>query len=121
MKHIVLDVQDTRVHSYNVQGYCTVYIKDGKVYITLAQDRGSIPESDDTPQYKHDCSACLFLYRTMMSGQSYDVYFCASIPAFPTVIARYGDEGHMYLSGLGSSIEALADAEKYCRKIGLLK
>jgi hypothetical protein len=45
------------------------------------------------PRYQHDCDCCEYL------GQSfnYDLYFCGGEP---TVILRYGDEGHEYCSGL---------------------
>lgn len=45
-------------------------------------------------RFKHDCDICVFL------GQfnEYDLYFCDA--GFATVIARYGDDGPEYMSGM---------------------
>ena len=48
-----------------------------------------------TKQFEHDCSKCFFIGRS----QKYDLYFCEQ-HTLPTVIARYGDKGHQYLSGM---------------------
>ena len=47
-----------------------------------------------TPQFQHDCDHCHFLGH----HEGHDLYVCQS--AHPTVIARYGDDGSEYLSGL---------------------
>lgn len=55
----------------------------------------------ETPIYIHDCDDCIFLgnFETCESGKNekYDLYFCEN---GPTVIARYGDKGWEYASGL---------------------
>lgn len=58
----------------------------------------------EEPKYKHDCLECNFLGRHQLAGEQdlpaeYDLYFCNGRIS-PTVIARYGSEGHEYLSGL---------------------
>lgn len=56
-----------------------------------------------TPRYEHDCERCIFL------GQSgrFDLYFAdhgginyGYEPADATIIARFGDEGSAYNSGI---------------------
>lgn len=46
------------------------------------------------PKYLHDCSQCTFLG----THNEFDLYVCEE--GHPTVIARYGNEGHEYKSGL---------------------
>jgi hypothetical protein len=58
-----------------------------------------------TKRFTHDCDNCEFL------GQfnEYDLYYCED--AFePTVVARYGDDGPEYTSGIHSSNPALVEA-----------
>lgn len=57
------------------------------------------------PRYQHDCAMCVYL------GQynEYDLYYCAQA-GVPTVIARYGNKGPEYTSGMGSDHPALAEA-----------
>lgn len=52
------------------------------------------------PLYEHDCDNCKFLgrYRQNSQGAPYDLYFCPT--ADSTVIARYGDDGPDYVSGM---------------------
>lgn len=59
----------------------------------------------ETPKFNHDCDNCEFLGRhihlsedgSYYSGKELDLYFCSGEP---TVIARYGDEGSQYMSGM---------------------
>jgi hypothetical protein len=46
------------------------------------------------PRFKHDCLNCKFLG----FYQNHDLYYCNNV--VPTVIARYGDNGPSYLSGM---------------------
>lgn len=48
----------------------------------------------DKPKHKHDCKECLFLG----CSDEHDLYYCNNI--HPTVIARYGDNGEDYVSGI---------------------
>lgn len=50
--------------------------------------------------YTHDCESCIFLGDYEFDGTKYDLYFCSQMQFVPTVIARYGDEGSEYMSGL---------------------
>jgi len=74
------------------------------------------------PVYTHDCTKCVLLgrYETTTgvvpnftpsdeqwertfaanTKKEYDLYFCGKQADLPTVIARYGDEGSHYVSGL---------------------
>jgi hypothetical protein len=60
------------------------------LYLQLWIEHG---EELQVPQFKHDCDKCTFL----ASMGSHDFYYCSNSP---TVIARYGDEGPEYLSGM---------------------
>lgn len=49
-----------------------------------------------TPRYTHDCSLCTFLGMF----REYDIYVHdTNEDGYPTIIARYGDEGPDYASG----------------------
>lgn len=51
----------------------------------------------EKPRYTHDCPACQFLGHY----KEYDLYFCDNeIAVFKTVIARFGNEGPEYASGM---------------------
>lgn len=71
-----------------------------------------------TPQFEHDCTRCIFLGR----WETYDLYFCPQGP-FPTVIARFGNDGPQYASGLASAehIPSLGEAKRRATERGLLK
>lgn len=59
-----------------------------------------------TPKFTHDCQKCVFLGNYKWRKEDYDLYFCATEP---TVIARYGNEGPEYKSGLIFGKLAIAD------------
>jgi hypothetical protein len=70
------------------------------------------------PQFQHDCPRCTFLG----AFNHHDLYHCTQGGGHPTVIARYGDDGWDYLSGLpftARSVE-LMEAERRARERGLL-
>lgn len=50
----------------------------------------------DKPKFLHDCDNCTFLG----SFNGHDLYHCMQDGHMPTVIARFGSEGHKYKSGL---------------------
>lgn len=55
---------------------------------------------DETPQFEHDCEDCTFLGRHAAEGGSpCDLYHCLQGRDWPTVIARWSDEGADYTSG----------------------
>jgi hypothetical protein len=60
--------------------------------------------TSDEVRYKHDCNSCIFL------GQyyAYDLYFCPS----GTVVARYGNRGYKYSSGIESNQLNLVEAKR---------
>lgn len=50
-----------------------------------------------TPRYTHDCTKCKFVLGTLSADSTYtDWYVCEG--GDPSVIGRYGDEGHEYVS-----------------------
>lgn len=75
------------------------------------------------PRYTHDCDKCVFLGHYDQNEQKRDLYFCLQTGNLPTVIARFGNEGYSYGSGLFNTGEdtALGTAEKLARMKGLLK
>ena len=67
----------------------------------------------------HDCDKCTPLGSYASAGSTYDLYYCAK-SSVPTVVARYGNEGPDYTSGLGSRDVVLLEAERRARGRGLL-
>ncbi len=51
--------------------------------------------------FTHDCESCVYLGNHTEGGSLYDLYHCGQGNWNPTVIARWGNEGYQYLSGLG--------------------
>lgn len=60
--------------------------------------------------YIHDCEGCTFLGVLREDDVIYDLYYCPQ-NGVPTVIARYGDEGHEYMSGILSTMNPLKVAK----------
>lgn len=77
-------------------------------------------ETKNHLSWEHDCDRCTFLAR---SEDGYaDLYFCLQQHDQPTVVARYGDLGHQYTSGLriASVSPWLSEAKKLAMARGLL-
>lgn len=74
-----------------------------------------------TKHYEHDCDDCVSLgdYRCQY-GTLYELYFCKQM-GVPTVIARYGNEGSAYSSGIPSGLPELKEALNRAINYGLLK
>jgi hypothetical protein len=75
-------------------------------------------ETDD-PRYAHNCAKCLYLGHYAES----DLYFCtAQVIGIPTVLARFGNEPEVYVSGLAlaEKVPELAEAKRRARARGLL-
>lgn len=74
-------------------------------------------DKQNTPRYIHDCKECIYL------GQKdeYDLYFCNQGGLLNTVIARFGNEGPDYISGMSfSDKEPLKTAKELAKKQNLL-
>lgn len=53
------------------------------------------------PEFKHECEQCVFLGTLLAENGAHDLYFCTQASlSLPTVIARYGDKGSDYKSGM---------------------
>ena len=53
--------------------------------------------------YIHDdCKGCIFLGNLREGDTLYDLYYCSQ-NGMPTVIARYGNDGPDYMSGMNST------------------
>jgi hypothetical protein len=68
------------------------------------------------PRYTHDCDRC----KPLGTAAEYDLYFCLQTGDFPTVIARYGNDGWEYTSGIGSGLLPLRIAELKAKLAGYL-
>ena len=70
------------------------------------------------PRFTHDCDRCTFL------GQDgkHDLYYCPQ-GSFPTVIARYGNDGPDYTSGMSlvDIVPALKEAKRRAIEKGLIQ
>jgi hypothetical protein len=78
------------------------------------------------PRYQHDCEACTYLGRYAdAAGHISDLYFCIQGlgAGLPTVVARHGDRGHEYTSGLAAAdyVASLGAARDRAVERGLLK
>jgi hypothetical protein len=65
-------------------------------------------------QFEHDCRSCHFLG----TYEKHDLYFCRQGGSFPTIVARYGDKGPEYLSGLAFRNTYRSIAEGFRRAVG---
>jgi len=75
----------------------------------------------ETPQYQHDCKKCKFLGRFTSEGINYDLYFCIEGNGNrPTVIARYGNEGNNYASGIMFDSPELTEAKRRAKTLGYI-
>ena len=57
-------------------------------------------ENEQTPTFEHDCVNCIFLdtvHGHYEEEDTHDLYYC---DGEPTVVARYGNAGYEYRSGL---------------------
>jgi hypothetical protein len=63
-------------------------------------------------QFKHDCDLCRFIGRY----DKYDFYWCKSKECIGSVIARYGDNGHEYMSCPADIIKTMNTAFQVQRK-----
>lgn len=71
----------------------------------------------EVASFVHDGPCCTFLgtFRGGVPVMDYDLYWCDQGVGLPTVIARYGDEGSAYASGLSGSARrhtALIEAKR---------
>ena len=57
------------------------------------------PENN-TPKFTHDCTICVFLGTVQIARKDYDLYYHPG--SMETVIARFGNDGPEYLSGMSS-------------------
>ncbi len=79
----------------------------------------------ETPQFTHDCDRCTFLgrYENEGHGQSHDLYWCNQGGTRDTVIARWGNDGPQYISGLPfvGQVPAITEAHRLAVEKGLIK
>jgi hypothetical protein len=84
-------------------------VTDAANALTRAINKATLPH----PRYTHDCSACTYLGH----HDEYDLYF-DHIEL--TAVARFGDEGASYYSGINSSLEPLSEARQRAVDKGII-
>ena len=68
------------------------------------------------PRFAHDCDMCRFLGTFLThEGVDTDLYYCPNGQA--TVVARFGNSGPEYISGMDSGHSALLEARKRARAL----
>lgn len=80
-------------------------------------------EIKQKPFWQHYCSTCIYVgsyeyHAGKDEIRRYDIYLCEQSVGL-TIIARYGNEGHEYTSGMEFAIEGLKSpiqSEAYKRK-----
>lgn len=75
--------------------------------------RQQLRDDATKPQYKHDCGCCEFLGRYHSEQDpvgDFDLYYCTK-EGLPTVIARYGNAGADYVSGLSIAGQLVRNGE----------
>jgi len=67
--------------------------------------RAQVMSRQQPPLYQHDCARCIYLgrYLDKPTNRWRDLYVCKS--SGTTVIARYGNEGSEYVSGLAFVVQ----------------
>jgi hypothetical protein len=112
---------DGKVHHLHCDGSFSLIVKENKVIILKDKQ---IPFNDlkHEPKFKHDCSRCVFMgyIWSYKRNQAVDLYFCPQC-GLPTVIVRYGNEGHDYTSGIGLEDEDIKIGVEIAKKLELLK
>jgi len=112
-----------RFAEFAVDGHFTVHVEGGEV--VLKTDDPIIKSNDHPPAFEHDCDKCVYFgtYNNWSKKEKFDMYFCnqGTNPLSATVIARYGNEGHEYGSGLGFHEGVLKKTEDIARRLGLLE
>lgn len=76
-----------------------------------------------SPNWQHDCKSCTFL-GTLHEGRDWwDFYYCGQLEGIqPTLIARFGDDGPEYISGINPhDTWPLKVAQTLAAKNGLVK
>lgn len=103
-----------------VRGKGSIYLH--RVVVSYYDPEGDMSED---PLFTHDCNNCKFLgtYCCPDNLKWCDLYFCVQLAGMPTVIARFGNEGSNYSSGIGfadGSIPSLTEAKIRAIAKGLL-
>lgn len=63
----------------------------------------------NTILWKHDCEACEYDCTIESGKHLYDIYFCRRGALGHTVVARFGDQGHDYVSIPEMLLEKMGD------------
>jgi len=116
------DLNDPQIKELHIDGNAYVNVYKGKLNIYV-RGLGSCRTYLDERLFKHDCDKCIFLYRTEKEDydELYDIYFCNQNSSIDTIIARYGNEGADYISGIESRMSVIIQGKEFSKKLGLIK
>ena len=72
--------------------------------------------------FTHDCKRCVFLGHYLTASDRYDLYYCGNNDRLPTFVARYGNDGPEYTSGifLAPPDHPITVARKMAERRGLI-
>ncbi len=73
------------------------------------------------PHFTHDCSQCVFLGSHEMGAEKFDLYYCDQSGRIATVIARFGNEGSEYSSGMDFGVASEKEAADWENRIKVLR
>ena len=80
-----------------------------------------LPENVEVFNFKHDCARCVYLEDIKdEEGNKFDLYFCKDMGVLLTIVARYGNEGHQYMSGTNPKLYVFAVGIQRAKAKGLL-
>ena len=72
------------------------------------------------PLFTHDCHHCIFLGSIELEDGPHDLYYCGPGKLqHATVVARFGNEGSEYQSGMNSNLPELIEAQRRAVERGL--
>ncbi len=67
-------------------------------------ETGIPSDEEQWQEWDHDCTGCIFMGQVSYAKGYYDAHYCADEVAGPTIVLRYGDEGHEYISATVETI-----------------
>lgn len=119
----ITEIKKNEVTDFGGDGNFSILYTNDKVFL-IAYDNFALHKGSNTKNYEHDCDKCIFLgsWNDLEPSfqKTYDLYFCSQ-HNLPTVVARYGNDGPDYHSGLNmTSIKPLKIAEQIAKNFKLI-
>ena len=133
-----IEIKNNQIRKFSCD--CNFYVLNLNGKLTIIYDSNEcFSEQTEKPQFNHDCNDCMFLYTTSDfeirylesiskkrthakvkrngNDKEYDMYYCQKEP---TIIARYGDCGSQYLSGMRVKNKILIQGEQFIKDMKIL-